>query len=342
MNLDAFLDERRAAWEELDRATRAGAGRPERLGADGVRRLGQLYRAAAADLALLRRTHGSDSAVRRLEDLVGRARLAVYDTEPRRGSLVSFLSRGYWRRVRERPVLLAIAWGLLLVSGALGALWAVHDPAAAVGVVPRGLQGVAEPHSGIPRIGGAQATAVSSQIFTNNIRVTFLSFAAGITAGIGTAILLLYNGLLLGVVGGLGFGLGSGGQFVQLVAPHGVLELSCIAVGASAGLRIGWALVSPGVLPRRVALGREARRAVEVVIGTIPWLILAGLVEGFVTPRRIGVVPALGLGFGLAAVYWALVAWRGAPLPGATDAPGPSRPDRRARSPWQADRRVAR
>lgn len=117
--------------------------------------------------------------------------------------------------MRERPVLLAIAWGLLLVSGALGALWAVHDPAAAVDVVPRGLQGVAEPHSGIPRIGGAQATAVSSQIFTNNIRVTFLSFAAGITAGIGTAILLLYNGLLLGVVGGLGVGLGSGGQFVS-------------------------------------------------------------------------------------------------------------------------------
>lgn len=326
MNLDAFLTERRADWDELGRLAAEHSGRPEQLGADGVRRLGGLYRAAAADLALLRRTHGSDASVRALEELVGRARLAVYDSEARRGSLRHFVSRGYWQRVRERPALLAIAWGLLLVSGALGAVWAVRDPAAAVGILPRGYQGVAEPHSGIARISGARAGAVSTQIFTNNIRVTFLSFAAGVTGGLGTGALLLYNGLLLGVVGGLGTGLGAGGQFVELVAPHGVLELSCIAVGASAGLRIGWAIVAPGSRTRGVALRAESRRAVEIVIGTVPWLVVAGLVEGFVTPQRIGVVPALALGFGLAALYWALVAWRGAAeRPRLTGAPAPSR-----------------
>jgi uncharacterized membrane protein SpoIIM required for sporulation len=325
MNLDAFLTERRPDWDELGRAAKGRGGRPEQLGPDGVRRLGQLYRAASADLALLRRTHGSDASVRALEDLVGRARLAVYDSEPRRESARYFISRGYWQRVRERPALLIVAWALLLVSGVLGAFWAAHDPAAAVGILPQGFQGVAEPHSGIPRIGGAKAGAVSTQIFTNNIRVMFLSFAAGITGGIGTGLLLLYNGVLLGVVGGLGFGLGTGGQFVELVAPHGVLELSCIAVGASAGLRIGWALVSPGPRKRGVALRRESRRAVEIVIGTMPWLVVAGLVEGFVTPQRVGVVPGLAVGFGLGAIYWALVLWRGSPSSRTvTAAPAPS------------------
>lgn len=326
MNLDAFLVERRSDWDELGQAVAGRNGRPEQLGPDGVRRLGQLYRAAAADLALLRRTHGSDASVRSLEDLVGRARLAVYDSEPRRESLRHFVSRGYWQRVRERPALLMIAWAFLLVSGVLGAVWAAHDPAAAVGILPQGFQGVAEPHSGIPRIGGTRAGAVSTQIFTNNIQVMFLSFAAGITGGIGTGLLLLYNGLLLGVVGGLGFGLGTGGQFVELVAPHGVLELSCIAVGASAGLRIGWALVAPGPRKRGTALRLESRRAVEIVIGTMPWLVVAGLVEGFVTPQRIGVVPGLAVGFGLGAIYWALVIWRGGRSPGPhiTAAPAPS------------------
>ncbi len=311
--------------------TQGARSRPERLGPDGVLRLGWLYRAAAADLALVRRTHASDPAVRPLEDLVGRARLAVYDSEAQRESIRAFVSRGYWRRVRERPVTLAIAWILLAVSGVLGAVWAVHDPAAAVGVLPRAFRGAAEPHGGALPLGASRDAAISSQIFTNNIRVVLLSFAAGIAGGVITGALLLYNGLLLGVVGGLSLGLGGGGRFVELVAPHGVLELSCIAVGASAGLRVGWSVVSPGPHPRSLALRREARRGVEIVLGTAPWLVIAGLVEGFLTPRRIGVPLALSVGFGLAAVYWMLVLWRGAPASmdaaadgGITRAPAPS------------------
>jgi uncharacterized membrane protein SpoIIM required for sporulation len=110
---------------------------------------------------------------------------------------------------------------------------------------------------------------------------------------------------------GLASGAGNGAQVVELVAPHGFLELSCIAVAAAAGLRVGLAVIEPGPRARGAALAAEARRGAEVVLGTVPWLVLAGLVEGFVTPRRIGVAPALAVGVGLAAVYWALVLWRG-------------------------------
>ena len=112
-------------------------------------------------------------------------------------------------------------------------------------------------------------------------------------------------------------------MLVELIVPHGVLELSCIVVAGAAGLRMGWALVDPGRRPRGQALVTEARAAIELVLGTALWLVVAGLVEGFVTPLGIGVGPALAVGFGLGAVYWALV-WRlGAPEP-VTAGPGAS------------------
>jgi len=77
VTLEAFLGARRETWKELDEALRRARGRPERLGPDGVRRLGELYRAAAADLALARRSFGAEPAVAELERLVVRARQAV-------------------------------------------------------------------------------------------------------------------------------------------------------------------------------------------------------------------------------------------------------------------------
>jgi uncharacterized membrane protein SpoIIM required for sporulation len=118
---------------------------------------------------------------------------------------------------------------------------------------------------------------------------------------------LILNGVLLGTVGGLAVGAGNGRPFFELVAAHGVLELSCIVVAGAAGLRFGWALVEPGPGARGDALRREARPALAVVLGTAPWLVVAGLVEGFVTPSGTGLPAALAVGFVLAAVYWALV-----------------------------------
>jgi hypothetical protein len=76
---------------------------------------------------------------------------------------------------------------------------------------------------------------------------------------------------------------------------------------------MGWALVSPGHRRRGIALATEARVAVEIVLGTAPWLVLAGLVEGFITPRGLGLGPVIVIGATLGAVYWALVLWRGRP-----------------------------
>jgi uncharacterized membrane protein SpoIIM required for sporulation len=275
-------------------------------------RLGALYRSAAADLATARRRYPRDPAIVRLEALVGRARHLVYDTRSRRVSILRFVATDYWRLIAERPKPLLLAIGLLLGSAALGALWAVENPAAALGVVPGQFRAATQPGHPWHDMSGSEQAAFTTSIFTNNIKVTLVAFAGGITAGILTALSLLYNGLLVGVIGGLMVEAGNGAGFVDLVTAHGVLELSCIVIGGAAGLRLGAALVDPGHELRRVALQREARRAVMLAVGTAPWLVVAGIVEGNrarLAETGIGAVIAVGVSLGV--VFWGLVLWRG-------------------------------
>jgi uncharacterized membrane protein SpoIIM required for sporulation len=282
-----------------------------------VRRLGAQYRATAADFAIARRRFAGDPLVARLERLVDRARQLVYESEKRHGTLREFVSRGYWRRVIERPVPLLVALALLFAPALLAGYWAWRDPGPASGLAPSEYQSVTQPRPAGRDLGVSvdEQADLASEIFTNNITVTMLAFAGGIVFGLGTAYVLLTNGVLLGAVAGLAVGAGNGRPFFELVTAHGVLELSCIAVAGAAGLRVGWALVHPGYRRRGVALREEARAAVEIVLGTAAWLVVAGLVEGFLTPAGLGLVPVLVVGFGLGAVYWGLVLWRGRPAP---------------------------
>ncbi len=293
---------------------RAG-GRPSRLGADGVRRLGECYRAAAADLALARRRFPGDPVVGRLERLVQRGRQGVYNAPSSRAGVWEFFARGYWRRVRERRAILAIAFLCLAVPTLLGGFWAWRDPGPASGLVPTKYQTVTQPRPSGNTLGLTvdQESSVASQIFTNNIGVTFFAFAGGLLLGLGTLYVLLQNGVLLGVVGGLAIGSGNGHSFFELVLAHGVLELSCIIVSGAAGLRLGWSIIDPGNRTRGEALREEARAAIEIVLGTAPWLVVAGLVEGFLTPSGTGLPTVMAVGFSLGAIYWGLVLWRGGP-----------------------------
>jgi uncharacterized membrane protein SpoIIM required for sporulation len=311
------VHEREPGWTGLRSLLDEAGAKPERLPPERLRRLGGLYRAAAADLAFARRAYPHDPVTRRLERLVIDGRQVVYADSDERRSLRDFLVRGYWQRVRERPWALATALLLLFGPMALAAVWAIDDPAAAIGVVPAQFQGAADPGGGgVGSLSGGDQAALSSEIFTNNIRVTFLAIAGGILAGLGTAAVTIFNGGFIGAILGLTIENGSSSELLRLILPHGVLELSCIAIAATAGLRIGWAMVDPGMLTRGESLRREARPAMELVLGTMPWLVLAGLVEGFVT-GDLGLTGAFVVGVGLGAVYWGLVAWRGGSEPGA-------------------------
>jgi len=310
VRLDAFIETRRDSWAELEDSIQRANGKPERLGADGVRRMGSLYRGAAADLALARRRFPTDPVRGRLERLVGKAGLLVYEGSERRSSLVTFFTTTYWRTVAERPALLAASWVLLMGPAILAAFWAMENPDAAAAFIPGDFASATDPPSDAGTT-AAQEAAFSVELFTHNIQVTFLGFALGITLGIGTAFLLAFNGLILGSVAGAAIEAGNGQAFAEFVIPHGPIELSCIVVTAAAGVRMGWALVDPGPGERKAALAAESKTAVMVVLGTMPWLVVAGISEAFVRSQGLPAPVLITVGLGTFALFWGLVAVRG-------------------------------
>jgi uncharacterized membrane protein SpoIIM required for sporulation len=119
--------------------------------------------------------------------------------------------------------------------------------------------------------------------------VSLTTFALGVTAGLGTVWMLAFNGLLFGVISGACWHAGMLGQLMSFVAPHGVIELPAIFIAGGGGLLMAKGLLFPGTLPRRASLALEGGRAVRLVLGIIPMLIVAGTIEGFVSPTDLAV-----------------------------------------------------
>ncbi|MGI9608762.1 MAG: stage II sporulation protein M, partial [Acidimicrobiia bacterium] len=263
------------------------------------------------DLARARSRYPSDPVTQKLEQLAVGARQLVYDSERKRRGVISFLATGYWQLIRSRPGPLMASLAVLLAPALLAALWSWVDPAAATGLVPAQFQGVLDGGSTNQGLSLAEQSAFSAYLMTHNTQVAITAFSAGILWCLGTVWIIAQNGLLLGAVGGLLVQSGEGGFFLELVAAHGVLELSGIAVAGAAGLRMGWALVDPGRRRRREALTEEARKAVLIVLGTIPVFIVAGLIEAFVSRSGFSATPMVIVGLLVGGAYWGLVFWRG-------------------------------
>lgn len=278
---------------------------------DEILRMAELYREAVADLAVARRRFGNDPVTAQLERLVADGRSAVYAGTGRRQGVVGFFADTYWALIVERRRTVGLAALLLLVPGVAGAAWAVVEPETLMGVLPPEFLWVTAADSTDQGYGAAGLVGFSTYVLTNNIRVTLTAFALGITYGLGTAWILVQNGVILGALTGLAIGAGNGKVFVAAVVAHGILELSCIVIGGAAGLSLGRAILRPGPLTRRESLSREAVVAVQLALGTSLWLILAGFVEGFASRTGLSWLPTAVIGVGLGGLFWGLVWWRG-------------------------------
>ena len=212
--VERFIAERSGRMDRPDRPGRAGRGAASTGSTAEVLDLGEGYRAAAADLARARQRWPGDPVVGELEALVGRARAMVYRTPGRRGSFGHWLTTGLFVRIRERPRMLLAAF-VLLWGPSLGfAVWADHDPATARQVAQVSpLPGEASDRTGGGRAGSlsqSDRAALATTIFTNNIRVALIGLAVGLTGGLATGALLLYNGATVGLVVGLLASAGAG------------------------------------------------------------------------------------------------------------------------------------
>jgi len=148
---------------------------------------------------------------------------------------------------------------------------------------------------------------MSAYIMTNNIRVSIMVFVFGITAGIGTAFILFYNGMILGAIAAHVAVLGSPRDmlvFWALILPHGVPELAAIFISGACGLLIGRAIIIPGDYSRKESIISSARQAAELIPGIVAILIISGLIEGFFTPMAVSPFIKLGFSFLILLLLW--------------------------------------
>lgn len=317
MQVERFYQARQADWQELARLLERGQQNMRQLSPDEVLALSRLYRAATSDLALAQRDFPNHRVTTYLNQLVARSHALIYRDEPLAfGRLRRFVVVGFPAAFRQALPFTLTATLLFLLPALLVGAVAAWQPAAGRWILPAAAQDLIpllEQRDLWTEIPIGQRPYASSFIMQNNIQVAFLAFAGGVLAGIPTVLVMLTNGLLLGGVTGLAIHYGVGFELWTFVIGHGVIELSVICIAGGSGLMLGWAILHPGWLSRRDALARASGRAVRLIIGCVPLLVLAGLIEGFISPNEAIPWPvkwAIGLFSGLALFGYLLLSGR--------------------------------
>lgn len=264
------------------------------LGETGVRDFVAEYRALSVDLARLQTAARGQAGEELfyLGRLVAGAHNLLYrERRSRLSDVLRFIAVDVPVEVRRSVLPIGIAAAFLFGPAVIAYMAVVRNPAVAPVFIPTGMLDRAE--DGVQRAKREEGyipdpqmlrPVMASQIISNNVQVTIAVFAFGITAGLGTLLLLLLNGVSLGGVLGLYQSKGILPLLLAFVAPHGVLELSAVCIAGGAGLLIAAALVLPGDRTRRVALADNSRRAMRLIAASTLFLIVAGSLEGLVSP----------------------------------------------------------
>jgi uncharacterized membrane protein SpoIIM required for sporulation/uncharacterized RDD family membrane protein YckC len=283
-------------WNDFAAALDAAYARGlARMAPEDVSSLVAQYREMTTDLARLQtasRGRNTESLFF-VSRLVARGHNLLYRQRGRTtATVMEYLTATVPREVRRswRPIALA---ALLLFGPATTAYIAiVRDPAVAKQMLPdemisransgRERQKRGEGYVSIPE---EVRPIVASSIISNNVTVTYLTFAMGLTAGIGTVLMLVFNGVAIGSGVGLFASQGVVQLILAFIAPHGVLELSAICIAGGGGLLIAKGILLPGSLTRRDALVRNGKRAINLIAASSLLLLVAGTIEGLVSPR---------------------------------------------------------
>ena len=285
-----FVSDQRPLWQRLESLlVRVEAAGFATLQLAETREFGKLYRVASNDLMRARSESVDALVVDYLNALVARAYAQVHAEKARPSrKLWRFFAIEFPRLFRAEWKLVAVSAALLIAGFATGALAMRVDPGAASVLIPEQHQNItpaervandeSESHHG-----GDEAATFSSFLFTHNIQVSFVVFALGLTFGIGTVALLYYNGVPLGALAWQYHAYGKGLFFWAWILPHGVTELTETAIAGAAGLIIARGLAAPGRRRRVDALRAEGARAARLIVGAMPMLILAGVIEGSIS-----------------------------------------------------------
>ena len=308
LDLARFVETERPYWTALESILQWISGADRQMSIQEIERFHNLYQRASADLAKIAPLASEGELKRYLEGLVMRAYAEIHATHERRvfrpwGWLAGEFPRTFRRHIRA----FQLAAALTLAGLAFGAVAMRIDPQAKTVLMPmEGLQ--LSPADRVARerqLQGKQLTGrkarFSAELMTHNAQVALSTIALGMSFGLGTLVVLFYNGVILGSVG---FDYVHGGQGVFLLGwllPHGVIEIPAILLGGQTGLVIAYALIGWGSrISRAERLRAISREVATLAGGAVLMLVWAGIVEAFLSQYHEPVIPyGLKIAFGL-------------------------------------------
>lgn len=304
MDVDAYSARNRHLWIRLDMLSRkrtlTGAETDE---------LVLLYRRTSQQLARLQTHSPEPELVAGLGAVLARARGRIVGSAPNTWTeIVRFLTHGF-----PGAVYRALGWWLAVAVVFLGvctgfATWIANDPSAREAL---GLQGDTD---ALTAPGGAFETyytehsndAFAALVWTNNAWVSALVLFLGVLI-LPVLYLLFMNALNIGISAGLMAEAGRLDSFFGFLLPHGMLELTAIFIAGGAGLKLGWTLIDPGRLRRAEAVARQGRVTAAIALGLVPTLLVAGLLEGFVTPSALPTPARIAIGLAAETAFLAYI-----------------------------------
>ena len=306
-----WLEKRQTHWRRLehllDQVKSSGLRSLTQL---ELQELGLLYRQAAADLSALREDPTGKSYARFLNLLLSRDHNTIYAGEKSSArSIVDYYRYTYPKIFRRNFRLINAAFWLFIMGALAGTLLAMTRPDFLRSFLGPRMMDAIDHHKMWTDSVVSVAPAASSQILTNNITVSFITFAGGIMAGLLTVYSLILNGVLLGAVGTACALNDMSVPLWSFVAPHGVLELPAIFIAGGAGLRLAQGLLFPGLLSRSDSLAKAGSEAVRLVMGVVPVLIVAGLIEGFISPSTLPWKWKFALAGSLAVIFYSYLSF---------------------------------
>jgi uncharacterized membrane protein SpoIIM required for sporulation len=300
-----WLEKRKPFWDRLEGIVQASGRRGlATLSYREVRELGLLYRQAAADLSTVREDPSSQRLAAYLNQLLARAHNLIYMGRGANSSgIVQFYRREFPRVFRATFSYSLAAFAVFLAGTVAGFLASLADPSFHRFFLGPQMSDTIERRQMWTHSVLTIKPLASSLLMTNNLTVSFTAFALGITGGLGTIYLMLTNGLLLGIVSAACWQAGMGLELASFVAPHGVLELPAVFIAGGGGLLIARGLLFPGSLSRHDALVIYGGRGVRLALGIIPMLVVAGVVEAFISPSSLSVMPKFMFAAGLLGLF---------------------------------------
>jgi len=308
-----FATSREAFWSSFAERLQSARTSPGSLTFESLEALAVDYRRILQDHALARARFPSSALGRRLEALAVDATHILFAGDPKeRFSLKRFFGEQFPAAMRAHAPHMALCATLFVCAIVMAFSATTIQPA--IGAQILGPEAIANLERGklwtesLSRV--VPASVSSSAIATNNMSVAITAWVGGALFGIGSIFVVLNNGFLLGAVFATTARFGISGKLFEFIGAHGPLELTLILVSAGHGLAMGHALLAPHDQSRQVAVFAAARRAMSGLVGILPWFLVLGVVEGFVSPSEtVSLEVKLALGAALLASFL-LVAFR--------------------------------